>query len=228
VQSSIYQHQQGGGNYFANFGDSLSGTDWSTARGLFPNGDWQVYTLASVTDGTSSTLLFSEIAASDRTLGEIGDDRNIITGIALLKTGDDDEVRATIPSDCAALRKPDGTFNPVTGWDRKALRWADGRNVFCMFNTILPPNSLSCRIGSDPPHDYLMTPTSHHVGGVNTALVDGSTRFVSETIDTGTTTQRLGYPDSDPAKPELWRGPSTYGVWGAAGTSRGSESKALP
>ena len=47
-------------------------------------------------------------------------------------------------------------------------------------------------------------------------MMDGSVRFVSDSVDTGNTTL-----------PPVVSGPSPYGVWGAIGTAAGGEAAGL-
>jgi prepilin-type processing-associated H-X9-DG protein len=54
----------------------------------------------------------------------------------------------------------------------------------------------------------LATASSRHPGGVNALMGDGSTRFISQTINS------VG-------------GTSGYGIWGALGTRSGKESVTL-
>ncbi|TVQ03755.1 MAG: DUF1559 domain-containing protein, partial [Planctomycetaceae bacterium] len=54
-----------------------------------------------------------------------------------------------------------------------------------------------------------------HPGGVNAVLMDGSVRFISESIDTGNT--------SLPPPGAVNTGMSPYGVWGALGSIQGGE-----
>ena len=51
--------------------------------------------------------------------------------------------------------------------------------------------------------------SSHHPGGVDVGMADGSVRFIAETVDTG---------DSLATTPDPTSGRSPYGVWGALGT----------
>ena len=62
----------------------------------------------------------------------------------------------------------------------------------------------------------MMPPNSFHPGGVNGVMADGSVRFISETIETGTLTS-----------PAPGSGQSPYGVWGAMGSKDGGEAKSL-
>jgi prepilin-type processing-associated H-X9-DG protein len=90
----------------------------------------------------------------------------------------------------------------------------DGRS-HAGFTTILPPNKPSC-------FELLAyawgisTPTSYHSGGVNASLLDGSVKFISETINAG---------DAGTYQPK--DGPSVYGVWGGMGSRNGGESTKL-
>jgi hypothetical protein len=94
------------------------------------------------------------------------------------------------------------------------------------FTTILPPNAPSCRntnlagmvvsSTTDINVPGIETPSSYHSGGVQCGLLDGSVRFISETVDTGTAATRTTAADET--------GPSPFGVWGALGTANGSES----
>ena len=72
---------------------------------------------------------------------------------------------------------------------------------------------------SDPYGDnYALTSaSSYHLGGVNVVMADGSVRWVSNSVNTGTLTA-----------PEVGGGPSPYGVWGAMGTKSGGEAYTAP
>ncbi|MDR0522798.1 MAG: DUF1559 domain-containing protein, partial [Planctomycetaceae bacterium] len=56
--------------------------------------------------------------------------------------------------------------------------------------------------------------TSNHTAGVNAGLGDGSVRFISDAVDTGTLDAGITF----------FNGPSNYGVWGALGSINGGES----
>jgi prepilin-type N-terminal cleavage/methylation domain-containing protein/prepilin-type processing-associated H-X9-DG protein len=179
-------------------------------RGVF--GVFKFKSFASVVDGTSNTVVFSETAASTAV-----DDRTVKSGI-LTKYATGGETSAYGAS-CFAqqsggdLLQPSGSTFEAS---YRGLRFGDGRAAFGGFVTVLPPNSPSCSPSDHSAGWALYTATSYHTGGVNAGLLDGSVRFISNTIDTGTLTN-----------PQQLSGSSPYGVWGAYGTVDGGESQTL-
>jgi len=136
------------------------------------------------TDGTSNTLGFSEVKAFTP------------------YNRDGDQGTAAIPSapvDVEALIAGGGSNKANSGH----TEWVDGRVHQTGFTTTLPPNSKVLVPGGDRPEegDYTScredktctTPTyaavtsrSWHIGVVNSLLMDGSVRSISENIDLGT------------------------------------------
>ena len=181
-------------------------------RGVFGRADYT--RIAEVIDGTSNTMLLGE-----RTRPFSRESK----GAAALIAGDP----ATFsPLTCAVQWNGIRYVNPsLVFWSdtQPGYRGMAGNAFFAAVTTILPPNSAVCVIGSGSvsPHWFggIWTATSHHPGGVQIALVDGSVRFISETIDAGN--QGAVAPPADS------RSASPYGVWGALGTKAGSESRQL-
>lgn len=95
----------------------------------------------------------------------------------------------------------------------------DGRVIYSGFNTILPPNAINCVWADAENSNGFYTASSNHTGGVNTARVDGSVGFVTDSVDTN------GLPATQQGR--HLQGISPYGTWGALGTPRGGESKTL-
>jgi prepilin-type processing-associated H-X9-DG protein len=94
----------------------------------------------------------------------------------------------------------------------------DGQTERVGFNTILPPNSVSCSAGTDAnadASDSVLPPSSVHTGGVHVLMADGAVKFVSENIDSGNL--------SAPSPAAAGGGLSPYGVWGALGSKAGNE-----
>jgi prepilin-type processing-associated H-X9-DG protein len=208
----------------------------TASRGLFMPFDKKSIGNVASQDGTSNTLAASEACASS--VRNNGDE--VKGGI---QTGYD---YGTNPSFCLNARDLSDRHllqRAQTGnWRAQLFLLGTGDN---RFTTILPPNSPSCYYRYDPGSqmDMLMemvrapnyqhgifTPTSNHSGGVNCTFLDGSVRFVSETVNamnTGAnpeTKQPWSYADFSMAP----KGQSLHGVWGALGTPNGGESKTLP
>jgi len=91
------------------------------------------------------------------------------------------------------------------------------------FSTILPPNSITCVTANKSENTRgIFAASSYHTGGVNAALGDGSVQFVSDTINSRTTSGINADLDFC-----VQSGPSPFGVWGALGSTKGGESVSL-
>ena len=213
----------GRNNYACNMGDAatLNNSDYQAKRrGVFVNGLIAGRTtLSAIKDGTSNTMAFAEINISDVISG--GDhDPNIKTGIGYLTT-----CKETTPSACLALRGADGLYNLPEDqtYAQKGRRWCSALCGNTNFIAALPPNGPSCGSSgmNDAGKNFYVTASSNHSGGVNVAMLDGSVKFVSETIDTGDLNAYMS--GSSATRDEKWGGKSR-GVWGAMATPRGGET----
>ncbi len=202
--------QKGRTNYMFSVGDSVAysgsvgNNDSTNTRGIFGNGAANI-TFASITDGTSNTVMLSErlFAGNSRRVGQ-GNVYNL-SGLA------------TNPSLCLTTINPSNpkefsTTYSVTTWSGQ---WDHGSTSHIGFTTVLPPNSPSCGdLANDNSTNGVWTPSSQHPGGVNVAMGDASVRFISETINAG---------DPTSAPPTSAGTQSPYGVWGALGSKDGGE-----
>jgi hypothetical protein len=221
-------------------GDGIVGVDSNridndSVRGPFPRG-FQM-TLASVTDGTSNTIMFGEIATAkgpaDSTFGASGAAINPpVQGRAILIASTRTDAGAA-SIDVTACRQTvrGGVYpTPTTGATQfsEALggSWLRPRTTFIGFQTINGPNGASCGIAGTP-GTRINTAGSYHFGGAHVVTFDNSVKFMPNEIDTtnttpGATAANYTAPGRNgTTQTQNWNSPSPFGVWGALGT-RGS------
>lgn len=179
--------------------------------------------MKSIVDGTSHTVVFSEkawgVSRNERVIGGMAyvDASNMvrnqkpISATYLSVAGCLSGQAGKEYSSTADYTTNDGTRYP--GW-----MWMDCAPARTAFSTILPPNSISCVTDTMNENTRAMpTASSYHPGGVQVGILDGSVRFVSETISC-----KSAAPDDFDYCVE--RGKSPFGVWGALGSIEGGES----
>lgn len=213
-----------GNSYHFSVADTALNNNESTAgkyRGPFRCGFRSPVSISVFADGTSNTIVFSECVRVPS-----GGTQSIFGGIgfpsATTYKADD-----CLKTASGKYYLGSGNSSGTNGWynsskDGIGENWADGISISGAFTTILPPNSPSCARGDSnvTAERAMAAVTSRHSGGANAALGDGSVRFISETIDYGSTLSTYNVDDSQ-------TGRSPYGVWGALGTVNGGESVSL-
>lgn len=191
-------------------GDSISGAHTSAdPRGPFVSGTaGGVNSFSDIKDGTSNTVGVSERVVYN------GDYTDIKGGICQ-RSG-----LNTNPSTCLGAADSNGVLSGFGASHQNILgrSWAGGYMTATGFNTVLGPNQASCTNDRGEWDWGIWPPSSYHPGGVNVSMMDGSVRFISDTIDTGNLT--AAQPSSS--------APSPYGVWGALGSKRGGEPVSVP
>ena len=196
-------------NYKACVGDDFHQNhflpdDGRDNRGMFQSNRY--LSIGAVTDGTSNTILFGESVTS-------GANNDVLGGVANM-------MQAWNPAGCIARIDP-ADRKKITGNVRATFRptggraW-DGRPYFASFATMVPPNGPSCHWGDVDGNEFMGALSSRHTGGGQVSYVDGSVRFISQSIDSGNQTV------NDEANPGGRVSP--YGVWGALGSRAGGES----
>ena len=225
--SNSLENHIGRTNYLCNMGDAatINNSDGQKSRrGVFVNANAGKTTISTIKDGTSNTIAFGESLVSD-VIADSAADPNILTGIGYLSA-----CANLTPSACLAIRGADGLYAVDRTFAQKGRRWGSALCGNTNFIAALPPNSPSCGSGDagagfDDGKHFIVSASSNHSGGANVCMMDGSVRFVSDTIDTGDLNNYMsGTAD---VRDDMYKGPSKHGVWGAMATPRGKESVSM-
>jgi hypothetical protein len=180
---------------------------------------------AEVTDGTSNTLLMSEICCNNPT-GNGGQSGfpatgNIPLNMAYARVGADP---TNSPQVCRTFVNGRYYKAGTLLHGRRGIKWTDSPACLITFNAVLPPNGPACADTSSgdfgDQERAVLPPNSFHPGGVVAVMVDGSVRFFSDNINAGNSA--AAQPALDANNP--YGGPSSYGVWGSLGSISGGDA----
>ena len=128
---------------------------------------------ASISDGLSTTVVFSERCLGNSTKPDPRGDYYLVG----------DTVTECVTATPGITPRYDDAPNYVE-WSGE--RWGDGNVFYTRYHHIFTPNKVSCLLGgySDSSSQVVVTATSRHPGGVNVLMGDGSVRFVKDSVDT--------------------------------------------
>ncbi len=132
------------------------------------------YRIADITDGTSNTAGVSEHLTGDfsQTTASVKQDT--------FQPGTYPATADEAVSQCNAI---DPTDLSKQGYSNVGAPWLYGYHSVSSYWHINKPNGRSCMF---PPSRIMTSVTSNHTGGVVVGLMDGSTRFVRDSIDVAT------------------------------------------
>src|SRR5205823_5167813 len=127
--------------------------------------------ITAISDGTSNTLMFAEVANGLGADPTLRDPRRDCYDAGAQTTGGNNPSA----SRAAFLAVPWQTAGTLGGWNWRGYPWREGSIWRNGINTLLPPNSACYRPNGE--WWQLVTPaSSYHTGGVNIFLADGSVR----------------------------------------------------
>ena len=193
------------GPNYANVPDSYVG-----GRGMFYCAENK--TFATCSDGSSNTVGVSECLIPDDQAGT--DIRKNVASTTVIWDGTPNG----LPGECLTgleMTSPKSFATSHVGAYWRGMLFGMGWPQANGFTTLTPPNSPIC-IWADG--DWgVFPPGSNHTGGVMIGMMDGSVRFISNTINCGDLNARA-----------IKSGESPYGVWGALGTPAAGESRGMP
>lgn len=183
---------------------------------------------ADVTDGTTQTLLCGEIATDlgDNDVRTRGSFRNTRIEHAFpgatfcTERGQRSEIHQSAwKPGIFPAREVTGALNGLSPAAIRAARrgfnWASYMDLHTGFTATLGPNSELCIAQKSEFSAGNWSASSRHGGGVNVVMVDGSVKFVTDSIDTGNSQSPARLITNGEASP--------YGLWGAMGTRSSSD-----
>lgn len=199
-----------------------------------------VGTIAMIEDGTSNTVMLSEGIIHDGSAGEQGG--NYLARMADFGTGSTWPFYDHAPENCLKLKGSGFQFASATqktwndaGHNLGRRAW-DGIPHSVAFHTLMPPNSPNCVRSGDTSRwlGAWVSASSNHPGGVMVAFLDGSVRFISETIETKNLDKKSkgsmisGGKLNLAAPTDSSNNVFSYGVWAELGSINGGEVTPLP
>jgi len=168
-------------NYGASVGSTgrRDNTDGVFQFGPSPTG------IRDVTDGTSTTVAFSEFIGGTNNTAQ-KDVTQSYTGGGSSWDGNPATKLAQVDAQIAAC---DAVYQSNSNqWATPGIYWMVGGFHYTIINTVLTPNSqhADCRkgcAGCAPEPDVFSTVRARHRGGVNVCMADGTVKFVKDTVD---------------------------------------------
>lgn len=178
--TSPFGADAGNNNYMVSTGPQYNDWNSGTSLGVFQRD--RETTMADIRDGTSNTILFGESLLGDNSSNyQPGD---VVRGIAY-SGANQWPSQADMETYGGSCSTPTALANHHSHAGRE---WISGMHSQTVMNTIVPPNwkyptCQNCSGCGWMDSDGVFGARSYHPGGTNHAGVDGSVRFISETIE---------------------------------------------
>jgi prepilin-type N-terminal cleavage/methylation domain-containing protein/prepilin-type processing-associated H-X9-DG protein len=147
--------------------------------------------LASITDGTSNTVGFSELVTGQGAYAGGFDGlkpSSSFVNISAVASGASGTANPQL--DYAACNgsggvTPTNVLGATAGDFPIGAAWWWGRSGQTRYNHVMPPNTFNCDFGgsNSDSDDDAITAGSRHPGGVNVVMVDGHVQFIKSTIN---------------------------------------------
>jgi len=163
------------GNNFNN-ATATPPTSMVVYQGVF-NGIGVCTKMSGIVDGTSNTVGVSEVAKG---IGQTNTFDPLKPGAFVSKTS---AVSNDVQTDYNNCKNVDRSINNVPGGWPFGAAWWWGRSSSTRYSHVMPPNGVSCgfNAGTDSNVEAI-TASSRHSGGVNSLMMDGSVRFMKDSI----------------------------------------------
>jgi prepilin-type N-terminal cleavage/methylation domain-containing protein len=144
-----------------------------------------VVTLASITDGLSNTAIFSEWIRGKNNTSQGGLNSVYLSTLTFSTAAGSPALTGTLQSTLQALGAKCQAATSVA-WDHKGMTWGHqdmGRGGG--YSHLTAPNTKSCWFAGDTNSTWnrdLIGASSNHPGGVNVAVLDGSVKFIKNSV----------------------------------------------
>ena len=190
-------------NYVGNMGGPLQlNRGWSGTFITTPTSDFNylgmqpssVVTIASITDGTSNTALFSEVLSGTNNTANVtplSNNPNVWKRVYFPTSYSDQTTSLAAANGMVAACKSLASTTTARGGVRGDWFYAYPNYInYGGYNHFGSPNSRSCASGATQSWNTwgldafgIAPPNSNHPGGVNMAMCDGSVRFTKDTVN---------------------------------------------
>jgi prepilin-type N-terminal cleavage/methylation domain-containing protein/prepilin-type processing-associated H-X9-DG protein len=167
------------GTLYRNNGGRFDGPAYLLGAANFPNSaQGGAVSLASITDGTSNTAIFSEWVRGKTSTTSIGLDQVFQASTGFPSTNSYVNPLTYSKSCQASTTISKFTYKGAFWFNHKCGQGGG-------YSHINPPNQKACIFSTDSdqaPGETMVGASSYHSGGVNVSMLDGSVRFVKNSI----------------------------------------------